>query len=1481
MTESACADERSFNGMNGDELDDEPREHITRLMSRRSSRISGQEKDELDPDVVRRVESIAESLKSRKAKDGPQQMDADQEFDAEAIFKLFVRDAKDQGIHIRKAGVIAENVTVTAPDLSSAEGKTFGDILMLPKTIAKGIRQARNTKLRDIVSDVNLLARPGEMVLVLGRPGAGCSTILKTVACEIKSYKEVRGSISYDGVSQKDMIKKYKRDCIYNGEMDVHFPHLTVQQTLDFALSCSIPRTRVNGVKRSEYIVAMRELYSTIFGLRHTYNTKVGNDYVRGVSGGERKRVSIAEALAARGTIYCWDNATRGLDASTALEYAQAIRIMTNLLKSVALVTIYQASENIYETFDRVSLLYDGKQIYFGSTSDARAYFEKLGYKCPSRQSTAEFLTAVTDPNGLHEYLPGFEHSAPRTASEFEKAWKNSEEFSNLLQEISDYKQQISAEKTEALFDESLAQERSKYAYSKSKFTISYAEQVRLCTKRGFQRIYGDMSYTITNTAAAIIQSLVTGSLYYNLPSSTNGAFSRGGVFYFAILYSSLMGLANINLDSRPIVQKHNVYSLYSPSAEALASSLSAFPFRALSLTCFFIILFFLSGLTRDAGRFFISYLFLMMCAESINGLFEMITAAADTIAQANAVSGVLMMALVMYSTYMIQLEFMHPWFKWIAYCLPIRYTFESMLNAEFHNRKMACGGSLVPSGPGYQNVSAANQVCAFVGSRPGQSWVLGDDYINEQFEYRYTHVWRNLGFMFAFVSFYLFAKAVFTEFKSTMKTGGDTLVYKKGTRMIGAIQDEEGATGSDSSSDVKRKEGSSPSYNSNSSNMFEGLKSKGVFTWKDVCYTIPYKGGSRRLLDEVSGYCVPGTLTALMGESGAGKTTLLNTLAQRNIGIITGDMLVNGRPIDASFERRTGYVQQQDLHVKEMTVRESLQFAARMRRPQTVPEEEKMSYVERILEILDMEEYADALVGDIGYGLNVEQLKKVSIGVELAAKPDLLLFLDEPTSGLDSQSAWAVVQVLRKLAEAGQSILCTIHQPSATLFEEFDRLLLLKKGGQTVYFGPIGDHSRTLLNYFERNGARKCDETENPAEYILESIGAGATASVKEDWHAIWKSSAEFKTANEEIDKLLAENSTAEVGDYSHGEGESEKVSKYATSYWYQFKCVWQRTATVFWRDVNYLMSKFMLFTVGGLFVGFTFYDVGTSFTGLQNSMFAAFIAIVLSAPAMNQIQARAIASRELFEVRESKSNTFHWAFLLIAQYLSEIPYHFFFSTVFFVSFYFPLRTNFEASKSGVFFLNYCITFQLYLVGLGLTVLYMAPNLPSGNVLLSLCLSFLISFCGVVQPASLMPGFWTFMWKVSPYTYFVQNLVGLMLHDKPVRCKKRELSYFNPPAGETCGSYLKNFLDHATGYVANPNDTENCGYCVYKVGDEYLTRMGSSFSNLWRNFGFFWAYIGFNICAMLVAYYVFHVSNFSVFDLGFIKKAKARFSKE
>lgn len=225
---------------------------------------------------------------------------------------------------------------------------------------------------------------------------------------------------------------------------------------------------------------------------------------------------------------------------------------------------------------------------------------------------------------------------------------------------------------------------------------------------------------------------------------------------------------------------------------------------------------------------------------------------------------------------------------------------------------------------------------------------------------------------------------------------------------------------------------------------------------------------------------------------------------------------------------------------------------------------------------MLNMEDFAEAVVGIPGEGLNVEQRKLLTIGVELAAKPALLLFLDEPTSGLDSQSSWTIVSFLRRLADNGQAVLATIHQPSAMLFQQFDRLLFLAKGGKTVYFGEIGENSRTLLDYFARQGARKCESNENPAEYMLELAGAGASGQSTMDWHELWKKSPEAKEIDEELEHLVEAGRQNSLT--SNEATTPKKPSEFAMPFWRQLLAVTIRVFQQYWRTPTYIYGKFIL---------------------------------------------------------------------------------------------------------------------------------------------------------------------------------------------------------------------------------------------------------------------------------------------------------------
>ena len=313
------------------------------------------------------------------------------------------------------------------------------------------------------------------------------------------------------------------------------------------------------------------------------------------------------------------------------------------------------------------------------------------------------------------------------------------------------------------------------------------------------------------------------------------------------------------------------------------------------------------------------------------------------------------------------------------------------------------------------------------------------------------------------------------------------------------------------------------------------------------------------------------------MGVSGAGKTTLLDVLATRiTMGVITGEMLVDGRPCDESFQRKTGYVQQQDLHLETSTVREALKFSALLRQPSDIPKQEKLDYVVEVIKLLEMEEYADAIVGVPGEGLNVEQRKRLTIGVELAAKPQLLLFLDEPTSGLDSQTSWSILGLLEKLTNHGQAILCTIHQPSAMLFQRFDRLLFLAKGGRTVYFGEIGESSKTLTDYFEKNGASPCPPDANPAEWMLGIVGAAPGSHTEFDWPKVWRNSPEIKAVYAELDKMKRELPHQAPTPGKHNENASYR--EFAASFTTQLYEVQKRIFEQYWRTPSYIYSKLAL---------------------------------------------------------------------------------------------------------------------------------------------------------------------------------------------------------------------------------------------------------------------------------------------------------------
>ncbi|KAH8883702.1 ABC-2 type transporter [Thozetella sp. PMI_491] len=1394
------------------------------------------------------------------------------DFDAAKWIQAFINQAEAEGIRIARTGVMYKDLGVSGTGDEIQLQQTVGSFFTAPLRPAELFRAGKKAPKR-ILQQFDGLVRSGELLIVLGRPGSGCSTLLKTICGELHGLSiDSQSVINYNGIPQLQMKKEFKGEVIYNQEVDKHFPHLTVGQTVEFAAAARTPQTRVRGISRNEFSKLMAQVVLAVCGLTHTYNTKVGNDFVRGVSGGERKRVSIAEMMLTGSPFGAWDNSTRGLDAATAFNFVRTLRHTADLGGAAHAVAIYQASQAIYDLFDKATVLYEGRQIYFGPAREAKAFFERQGWYCPPRQTTGDFLTSITNPTE-RQAREEMENKVPRTPEDFEKHWKASPEYAALLREMEAYSREFSGEpgdntaeetkhaQSQALqeFRASKKHRQAKHTRPGSPYTISIGMQIRLNTIRAYQRIWGDKSSTVVNAGMQLVIALIIGSIFYQ-PSSndaTAGFYSKGAALFIAVLANALASLSEINNQyaQRPIVEKHASYAFYHPATEAFAGIVADIPVKFAIAVVFNLVLYFMAGLRREANHFFLFFLITYLSTFVMGTIFRTIAAATRTVSQAMTFAGIMILALTIYTGFQIAVPQMHVWFSWIRWINPLFYAFEILVANEFHGREFICSSIIPP----YTPLQGESWICNAVGAVAGRATVNGDSYIAESYEYYWSHAWRNLGILFGFLIFFLALYMVTTELNSVSTSAAEYLIFQRGR--VPAYLDNEKKGGSASNEFEK------PTVAARrlSGNVMQDTKvevgvmapQKDIFTWRDVVYDIEIKGEPRRLLDHVSGWVKPGTLTTLMGVSGAGKTTLLDVLAQRTtVGVITGDMFVNGKPLDSSFQRKTGYVQQQDLHLETASVRESLRFSAMLRQPSSVSKEEKYRFVEEVIQMLNMGDFADAIVGVPGEGLNVEQRKLLTIGVELAAKPKLLLFLDEPTSGLDSQSSWAIVAFLRKLADAGQAVLCTIHQPSAVLFQQFDRLLFLAKGGKTVYFGDIGTNSRQLLDYFESRGARRCGAEENPAEYMLEI--ANGTSGQNQDWHTVWTTSPERLEVEAEIERLHQERSQQLLQSGAAGEDHAE----FAMPFYQQLSSVTIRVFQQYWRMPSYIFSKFTLGIAAGLFIGFSFYRGGGTIAGMQNVLFSVFQLVTLFSTIVQQIQPLFVTQRALYEVRERPSKAYSWKAFMIANVIVEIPFQIITGVLIWACFYYPVVGAGQDSERQGLVLILCILLFIYASSFAQMTIAALPDATTAGAIVTLLMLMSLMFCGVLQTPAALPGFWKFMYYLSPFTYWISGMVSTMLHGRLVECSEAETSILNPPLGQSCGQYFAPFMEGAGafGKLQNPNDTTACRYCSVMTADTYLGGSGIFWEDRWRNYGIVWAYVLFNILIAIGTYYFFRV---------------------
>lgn len=1147
----------------------------------------------------------------------------------------------------------------------------------------------------DILKDFKGVVKPGEMVLVLGKPGSGCTTFLKVISNQRYGYTKIDGDVLYGPFDADLFAKRYRGEAVYCEEDENHHPTLTVGQTLDFALETKAPGKRPAGLSRKDFKEKIINTMLKMFNIEHTRNTIVGNPFVRGVSGGERKRVSIAETMITGASLMSWDNSTRGLDASTAVDYARSLRVLTNIYKTTTFVSLYQASENIYKCFDKVMVIDSGRQVYFGPAQEARAYFEGLGFLEKPRQTTPDYLTGCTDAFEREFKAGRSENDVPSTPDALAEAFNKSETAARLDAEMTAYKAQMAQEKHVYEEFQIAVKESKRHAPQKSVYSIPFYLQVWALAQRQFLLKWQDKFALAVSWITSLSIAIIIGTVWLDLPRTSAGAFTRGGVLFIALLFNAFQAFSELGstMMGRPIVNKHRAFTFHRPSALWIAQIGVDLLFASVQILVFSIIVYFMTNLVRDAGAFFIFVLIIITAYLGMTLFFRTVGCLCPDFDVAIRLAATIITLFVLTSGYLIQWQSEQVWLRWIFYINALGLGFSAMMMNEFRHLDLTCvGSSIIPSGAGYNNLNA--EVCTLPGSKAGSRIIKGIDYVKTSFSWDSGDLWMHFGIMVALIVLFLLANAFLGEFVK-WGAGGRTVTFfvkedKELAELNTKLQEKRSRR---TRGDANKDEGSELN-----------IESKSVLTWEDLCYDVPIPGGELRLLKHIYGYVKPGQLTALMGASGAGKTTLLDVLANRkNIGVISGDKLVDGKAPGIAFQRGTAYAEQLDVHEPAATVREALRFSADLRQPFETPQAEKYAYVEEVIALLEMEDIADAIIGDPESGLAVEQRKRVTIGVELAAKPELLLFLDEPTSGLDSQSAFNIVRFLRKLAAAGQAILCTIHQPNSALFENFDRLLLLQRGGRCVYFGDIGKDAHALLDYFHRHGA-DCPPAANPAEWMLDAVGAGSAPRIGDrDWADIWDDSEEFAEVKRHIAEVKQERLAAV------GSAEPVDQKEYATPLSYQIKKVVHRQNLSFWRTPNYGFTRLFNHVIIALLTGLMYLQLDNSRSSLQYRIFIIFQVTVLPALILAQVEPKYAIQRTI-SFREQMSKAYKTFPFALSMVIAEMPYSILCAVFFFIPLYYIPGLNSASSRAGYQFFMILIT-EIFSVTLAQAIAALTPD--------------------------------------------------------------------------------------------------------------------------------------------------------------------------